>query len=210
MITVFGRDSSANVQAVMWCIAELGLEHERVDVGGSFGGTDTAEYRAMNPMGLVPVLKDGETVLWESPAIVRYLMRHYGDHPKDAVAAAKIEQWADWTRSHFYPELIPGVFYQLYRMTAEQRSQATIDKACAELDRLGAIVSDAMKGPYFTGDQITVADYAFGTLMHRYFVMGFARGDHPVLVQYYRALCERPAYRDHVMKDPNVLKVAGA
>jgi len=60
MIQVYGRDSSANVQAVMWCVAELGLEHERLDVGGSFGGTDTAEYRAMNPMGLVPVLKDGD------------------------------------------------------------------------------------------------------------------------------------------------------
>src|SRR6056300_106753 len=210
MIQVYGRDSSANVQAVMWCVAGLGLEHERLDVGGSFGGTDTAEYRALNPMGLVPVLKDGGKVLWESPTIVRYLMKAYGDHPQDAFAAAQIEQWADWTRSHFYPQVVVGVFYQLYRMTAEQRKHGAVAAACAEMKHLGTIVSKAIKGPYFMGDRLTLADYAFGTLMHRYFVMEFDRGDFPVLRAYYDALCDRPAYRAQVMKDPNVLKVPGA
>ena len=58
MLTVHGRATSLNVQAVMWTIAELGLAHERRDVGLNFGGTDTPEYLAMNPNGLVPVLQD--------------------------------------------------------------------------------------------------------------------------------------------------------
>ena len=210
MIKVFGRDSSVNVQAVMWCVGELGLEHERFDVGGAFGGTDTVEYRAMNPMGLVPVLQDGDKVVWETPAILRYLMRRYGAHPQDAFAAARIEQWADWTRSHVYGQVIVNVFYQLYRVPADQRNNGLVQAACADLKHLGAIASDAIQGPYFMGDHLTLADFAFGTLMHRYFAMEFDRGDFPVLDRYYEALCDRGAYQEHVIKDPNVLKVPGA
>ena len=80
MITVWGRATSGNVQMVMWAIAELGLDHKRLDVGGKFGGNDTPEYRAMNPNGLVPVIQDGDgPFLWESAAIVRYLGATYGD-----------------------------------------------------------------------------------------------------------------------------------
>ena len=58
MITVWGRATSVNVQAVMWALAELGIACERIDVGGAFGGLDTPEFRAMNPNGRIPVLRD--------------------------------------------------------------------------------------------------------------------------------------------------------
>ena len=74
MITIWGRTTSSNVQTVMWAIAELGLEHERIDAGGPFGGLDTPEFAAMNPNRLVPVLRDGGEYLWESASIVRYGM----------------------------------------------------------------------------------------------------------------------------------------
>ena len=65
MLTVWGRTSSVNVQKVMWAVRELGLEHERIDVGGAFGGLDTPEYGAMNPNRKIPTLQDGEVVVWE-------------------------------------------------------------------------------------------------------------------------------------------------
>ena len=79
MITVWGRATSSNVQIVMWALAEIGLECKRIDVGGSFGGTDTPEYVRMNPNKLVPTLQDGDLTLWESAAIVCYLGARYGD-----------------------------------------------------------------------------------------------------------------------------------
>ena len=60
MITIYGRATSSNVQAVMWLVGELGLSHERIDKGHSHGGLDDPEYRKINPHGLVPALKDGE------------------------------------------------------------------------------------------------------------------------------------------------------
>ena len=62
MLRVWGRNTSINVQKVMWTIAELGLPHERVDVGGSLGGLDTPEYGARNPNRRIPTLEDGDVV----------------------------------------------------------------------------------------------------------------------------------------------------
>ncbi len=79
MLTIYGRATSSNVQLVMWAVGELGLAHERLDYGHVHGGIDTPEFRAMNPRGLVPVLRDGDLVVWESCAILRYLAARYGD-----------------------------------------------------------------------------------------------------------------------------------
>jgi glutathione S-transferase len=73
MLKVWGRRSSFNVQKVMWLIGELGLEHQHIDAGGRFGGLDTSAFLAMNPHGRVPVIQDGDTTVWESHAILRYL-----------------------------------------------------------------------------------------------------------------------------------------
>src|ERR1700712_2283104 len=69
---VWGRNTSSNVMKVLWGLGELGLAFERIDVGGAFGKTDTAEYRAMNPNGVVPTLQEDDFTLWESNAILRY------------------------------------------------------------------------------------------------------------------------------------------
>ena len=72
MVRVLGRANSINVQKVMWLAAEIGLDIDRLDVGGAFGGNDKPDYLAKNPTGRVPTLEDGDFVLWESNSIVRY------------------------------------------------------------------------------------------------------------------------------------------
>src|ERR1700761_483582 len=74
---VWGRATSSNVMKVLWALGELGLPFERIDVGGSFGKTDTPEYRAMNPTGLVPTLQEDDFTLWESNAVLRYLAQEH-------------------------------------------------------------------------------------------------------------------------------------
>jgi glutathione S-transferase len=73
MLRIWGRTNSINVQKVLWCCHELGLDYERIDAGSDFGVTDTPEYVAMNPNRLVPTIDDGDIRLWESNVIVRYL-----------------------------------------------------------------------------------------------------------------------------------------
>src|SRR5262249_56026508 len=104
MVTVWGRTNSVNVQKVMWALAELQVAHRRIDAGMAFGVVDTPEYRKLNPNGLVPTLEDGDLVLWESNAIVRYLYAQYGPSQSAAQRAAA-DKWMDWTTGRITPPL---------------------------------------------------------------------------------------------------------
>ncbi|MEP1931465.1 MAG: glutathione S-transferase family protein [Roseibium sp.] len=210
MIKIHGRTTSANVQPVVWCLEELGVPYERLDVGGPFGGTDTKEYLAMNPFGLVPVLEEDGQTISEAVTILRYLMRKHGGHPSDPMAAAQIERWADMSRQHIYGALIPVIFWQTVRETKEDRDYPAIDKAAATLKQSMKIVEGLVKGPFIGGDTLNLADYQIGGLLYRYYELEFERADLPGLRAYYDRLCERPAYREHVMIDFWGMKVPGA
>jgi glutathione S-transferase len=77
MLTIWGRVNSINVQKALFCLEETGVAYDRIDAGLAFGVNLTDDYLAMNPNGLVPTLRDGDLVLWESNVIVRYLAARY-------------------------------------------------------------------------------------------------------------------------------------
>ena len=143
MITIWGRATSSNVQTAMWAVAELGLEHERIDWGGAFGGNDDPEYRAMNPNGLIPVMKDEDVVLWESPVIVRYLGAKYGDEnfwPSDPGKRARLDMWAEWVKTSVAPEMIYKVFWQLVRTGAAERNMSVVESGTNALKKMMTIL----------------------------------------------------------------------
>lgn len=117
MLKIWGRPNSINVQKAMWAVAELGLSHERKDVGGAFGGLDTEEYGILNPNRKIPVLQDGEVTVWESHSIVRYLAARYGSGslwPADPAARALSDRWMDWKIATILPHL-HVIFWGLVR-----------------------------------------------------------------------------------------------
>ena len=74
MLKIWGRNTSSNVQKVIWALGEMKLPFERIDVGGAFGKNKEPFYLAMNPNSLVPTLEEEDGfMLWESNSIVRYL-----------------------------------------------------------------------------------------------------------------------------------------
>jgi glutathione S-transferase len=73
MIRLLGRQTSGNVQKVLFCLEEMGLKYTREDYGRQFNNTNTDAYRKLNPNMKVPTLVDGDTVIWESHTILRYL-----------------------------------------------------------------------------------------------------------------------------------------
>lgn len=202
MITVYGRATSSNVQIVMWAIAELGLEAERLDYGGAFGMVSDPAYLAMNPNGLIPTIRDGDLVLWESGAILRYLAARYGDArfwPADPAARAPLDMWAEWAKTTFGPALFP-VFLQLVRTPPSKRDAGALARAAEALKPV-ALRLDARlgAGPFLAGADFTFADVAAGTLLYRYFTMEFERAEAPALRAYYDRLAARPAYATHAM-----------
>ena len=101
MLKIWGRNDGSNVIKVMWCLGELGIEYERIDWGGPFGGNDEPEYRRKNPNGRLPTLEeeDGFT-LWESGAVLRYLCAKHSMgklYPEDLRERASADKWMDWS-----------------------------------------------------------------------------------------------------------------
>ena len=214
MVKVLGRATSINVQKVMWAIGELGLAYERKDVGGPFGGLDTPEMALANPNRLIPVIEDEGLVVWESNAIIRYLARKYGSGglaPADEGAFALADQWMDWSITTIYTDVISTIFLGLIRTPAAERKNAAIEVARERAGQKLAIVDGVLdSNRYLTGDQLTVADIAVGSLMYRYFNLDLLRPPLPNVERWYNDLTERPAYRQHVMIPFEDMKVAGA
>ena len=202
MIQVLGRPNSINVQKVMWCLAELEIEVDRKDVGGTFGGNDKAEYRAQNPNGKIPTLIDDEYVLWESNAIVRYLCDQYGIgswYPKTPKKRGHANQWMDWYQTALHRPMTT-LFWQLIRTDAEHQDQALIEAAVAECAEFWTILDRHLEQrPFVLGDEISMADIPLGCAAYRWHSMNFERPDLPVLQAWWERISERPAYQDHVM-----------
>ena len=57
MLKIYGRTTSSNVQKVLWCCGEIGLDFERIDIDAAFGGLKTPGYLALNPNGLMPTIR---------------------------------------------------------------------------------------------------------------------------------------------------------
>jgi len=210
-ITVWGRATSSNVQVVMWALAELGLEADRLDVGGAYGGTNKPEYLSMNPNGLIPTFRDDRVLLWESAAILRYLAARHGDEafwPREPAARAQFDMWAEWIKTTFSPLMNYRVFWPLVRIRKAERDEAALAAAVEELKpvarRLDARLREA---PYLGGERLNFADIMCGHLLYRYATLDFEKAETPALDAYYARLLERPAYRDHVMVSYEPLRV---
>ena len=197
MIKVWGRRTSSNVQAVMWAIGELGLAHERYDFGHRYGGVDTPEFLAMNPNGMVPVVRDGDgEFLWESAAILRYLANRYGRAPfwpDDLATRTHIDKWAEWSKINFALNFSGPIFWQVVRTPAERRDPAALKRALGVLDRyLDIGETQLAKARFLCGEDFTLADVQFGHLLYRYFDIDIERRERGRLRAYYEQACRAP------------------
>ncbi|MGA3399902.1 MAG: glutathione S-transferase [Acetobacteraceae bacterium] len=205
---VWGRATSSNVMKVLWGLGELALPFERIDVGGAFGKTDTPEYRAMNPTGLVPTLQEDAFTLWESNAILRYLCHAHAPHsmlwPQDPHARANIDRWMD-AQQTVLNRPMGVVFWGLVRTPADQRDPAAIAQGVADAAKAYGMIEPLLaRHAYIAGPDFTLADIPWGVHAHRWFNMDFERPALPHLRAWYDRLCERPAYKQHIVACPVV------
>ena len=202
MLTVWGRNNSINVQKVMWTIGELGLAHERLDVGGPFGGLDGEDYRRLNPNRRVPTLQDGDFTLWESNAIVRYLAAAYGSDPflpADLHDRARADQWMDWMTTTILPPMTTA-FWGLIRTPPERRDEAAIRQALEACVQAFVLLDEALEGrDYLVGDALTIGDVPVGCATYRWYAMPIERPALPRLEAWYARLKARPAFAEQVM-----------
>jgi len=199
MLTIWGRLNSHNVKKVAWFAQEIGLTFVRHDVGMEHGMS--AAYLAMNPNRLIPTIEDGDVVLWESNAILRYLAHRYAPeemYPADPALRAQGDKWMDWQFS--FADAQRDAFIQLVRRQSGQRNLQVIDKSAQASGAAMAILDRALASQkWLSGVNFGVADVPMGVYAHTYFTLDMARPDLPNLRAWYDRLRAKPAYAEQVM-----------
>ena len=202
MIKIWGRNTSANVQKVMWAVEEIGLPHERIDIGGPFGQNREPAYLAMNPNGLVPTLEEDDGfLLRESNAIVRYLAAKHGAQmlePADLHARARANAWMDWQLSVLGPAITP-CFIGLVRTAAEKRDHAAIESSKKKTTEAVAILDGELaKQPFVAGGAFSYGDIPPAVMANRYRQLVPERPAFKNFERWFAAIAARPAFKNQV------------
>jgi glutathione S-transferase len=204
MLRILGKASSINVRKVLWTCAELGLPFEREDWGAGFQPTRQPAFLALNPNAMVPVVIDGDTVLWESNTICRYLAGRYGDGgallPREPAARARVEQWMDWQATELNNSW-RYAFMALVRNSPAHQDAAQVEDSIAQWNRHMSILEGQLEktGAHAAGAEFSLADVVLGLSLNRWLMTPMTRPDYPAIRAYAELLRLRPGCREFCM-----------
>ena len=174
MIKIWGRPNAYNVQKVLWCLNEIGVDYQNLNIGGSIGGLDSPDFLAKNPNGRIPVLEVDNHIIWESNSIIRYLAATYSHGQlwaSDPFERSLAERWMDWELASLQPDFL-DLFWGWYRTPAEHRDPAFITKSAVRCEnRFHILDSHLATNRYVAGDLFSMGDIAVATCLYRYFEM---------------------------------------
>ncbi|MGC6989396.1 glutathione S-transferase family protein [Pseudomonas aeruginosa] len=201
MLEILGKASSINVRKVLWTCAELDLPYRREDWGSGFRDTHAAEFLALNPNAMVPVLRDGELVLWESNSIIRYLANRYAGerlYPQQAAPRARVDQWLDWQASDLNRSW-SYAFMSLVRQSPAHRDAAQVEASLRGWTGYMEILEGQLlrTGAYVAGETFSLADIAIGLSVNRWYETPFEHPSLPAVRAYYERLGARPGFLAH-------------
>lgn len=201
MLKVLGRASSINVRKVLWTLDELGVEYMHEAWGTGSLSLRSAEYVALNPNGLIPVLQHDGFTLWESNSICRYLASAFGRSdllPVELRARFLVEQWMDWQATELN-DAWRYAFMGLVRKSGAHQDPAAIRASLASWDRNMAILDAALArtGAYVLGAEFTLADVVLGLSVHRWQMTPSEKPDLAAVRAYCALLGQREGFRKH-------------
>jgi glutathione S-transferase len=208
MIRLLGRQTSGNVQKVIFLLEELQKPYIREDYGRQFGNTNTDAYRALNPNAKVPTLVDGEVAIWESNTILRYLAAIHspalaGETPAER---ALVDRWMDWQLGAVNPPYL-AVFKDA-KKPAEERSNEFAGQS-ADLVAQMTILDRHLAGrAWIALERLTLAEIALSPIVKRCFEFPIERPALPELTRWQTAIEARPAFAVTVGTKTSVLASA--
>ena len=178
MLKLYGG-ARTRASIVQWYLEELGVPYEFVMLDLSAGEHRQPAYLAINPIGKVPAIVDGDFQLWESGAILFYLAQKYGKIPSSPEEQAKINQWILFGNA----TLGPGIFVEASR-------EREMPKLMTPLNQI------LEKQPFLLGDEFSVVDVAVGSILGYIPIMlKLDLSAYPAVVDYIKRLSERPAFQ---------------
>ena len=178
MLKLYGGARS-RASIVQWYLEELGVPSEFVLMDMQAGEHRQPAYLAINPMGKVPAIVDGDFQLWESGAILFYLAQKYGNLSSSPEEQGKVLQWIIFGNA----TLGPGIFVEANREREMPRLMTPLNQILE-------------KQPFLLGDELSVADIAVGSILAYIPIMlKLDLSEYPAVVDYMKRISERPAFQ---------------
>ena len=208
MIRLLGRQTSGNVQKVIFCLEELGVAYVREDYGRQFGNTLTDAYRKLNPTAKVPTLTDGDLVIWESHTILRYLAAVHRPTLTGATPAERtmVERWMD-----FLLGALNTPYVAVFKDAKKEPAERSADFAAQSADLVAQlkILEGHITGKtFFALDRLTLADLALAPIVKRCLDFPIERPELAELTRWQKAMTARPAFAVATGAKPSVLTSA--
>ncbi|MBS01486.1 MAG: glutathione S-transferase [Gammaproteobacteria bacterium] len=183
---------------ILWLLEELGLPYElnRMDFHPKDLKSD--EHRARHPLGRVPVLDDGDVSIYESGAIVEYIIaRHTDGALKPAVDSPlypEFLQWFHYCEGMVMPP-VNTIVVQTVLLPPERRNEEALGQAQRLLSRALIPVNEALEGKdYLIGD-FSAADIMLGHACFMSNRLGCVADDMTNLKGYVERIAARPAFQ---------------
>lgn len=197
---LYNADLSPNALRVRAVAYELDVPLDLVEVDTRGGTHRTPEYLAMNPMGKVPVLQDGDFVLWESRAIIGYLAAlrpEAGLYPEDGRNRALVDQWSYWQAIHLSP-VVQKIVFEM--MVKPMLGIGTPDPGAIRSDREAAddllrLLDDALHGQLWIAGELSLADFTLGSTLVFADRAGLRLEQYPNVSAWWDRLSERPSWQ---------------
>ena len=199
MITIYHLENSRS-ERMIWLMEELGLPYDLQRFPRDPSMMAGEAYRALHPLGKSPTIRDGDTVLIESGAIVEYILNRYGEGrlsvPVNAPDYPRYIQWMHFAEGSAMTQLILHLFLGGYVPGVDQSSPMVAGMMQRTAQLVAFIDGELKDRPYFAGSEFTGADvmmaYCFG--LARSLTGGDLAG-YPNLAAYIERIEQRPAYR---------------
>ncbi len=197
MITIYHLETSRS-ERIVWLMEELGLEYKLETFPRESTGAAPAALKAIHSLGRAPVIRDGDTVLAESGAIVEYIINRDGGgrlapRPEDA-AYARYLYWMHFAEGSLMSLML--IVLTLSRVP-EAASSPVPARVNARLTQVLAFVDGELgSGPWFAGAEFTAADvmmaFSFTTVHH---FLAVDMTPYPNILAYVQRVEARPAYQ---------------
>ncbi|MFN7305522.1 MAG: glutathione S-transferase family protein [Alphaproteobacteria bacterium] len=201
-LRILGRPNSFNVRKVLCLCDELGIPFVREDWGRGYKPTATPEFLKLNPVAQIPVVLDGDLVLRESHAILRYLATKHGAetlYPSAPEKRVRVEQWMDWV-AYDLTHAMRGAFLGGQLQEPPWNNEWFVEQGRKDFTHCMRLLDAelAQGWPYVCGADFTRADIPMRLVVNRWFaVKGFDKPDLPAVSAYFELLSQRPAYLKH-------------
>jgi len=183
MLKLYGGARS-RASIIHWYLEELGVPYEFVLLDMQAEEHRQPEFLAINPMGKVPAIVDGDFQLWESGAILFYLAQKYGNISSSPEAQAKINQWILFANA----TLGTGIFVEASREKETPRLMKPLNQIFEQQS-------------FLLGDELSVADIAVGSILAFIpMMLKLDLSEYPAVLDYIKRLSERPAFQKTIGK----------